>query len=84
MSEKRQVPTFKLYLYGESEAFEGPVVSPTKDEVAVDMCKLHELLKAHKALLVYAGRWVYVPFHSVSRVERGASRFSLPWPLIDQ
>jgi hypothetical protein len=32
---------------------------------------------------VYAEQWVYVPNHSVLRIERGARRFSLPWPLTD-
>jgi hypothetical protein len=84
LSEKRQVPTFKVYLNGEEGAFEGPVVSPTKDEVALDMRKLHDILHTHNALLVYARRWVYVPIHTVHRVERGASRFSIPWPLVDE
>ncbi len=84
MSEKRQVPTFKVYLTPSQTVLEGPIVDPLKHEVATHLGEVHKILDANRALLVYADKWVYVPNHSVLRIERGARRFSLPWPLTDE
>jgi hypothetical protein len=84
VSEKRQVPTFKVYLTSSSTAMEGPIVDPLKREVATHLGEVHKILDAHRALLVYAQQWVYVPYHSIWRIERGAKRFDLPWPLTDE
>ncbi|GMA48892.1 hypothetical protein GCM10025857_02490 [Alicyclobacillus contaminans] len=81
MSEKRQVPTFRLHLPEHAQPLEGPVVCPDRTEVATNLTTIHHILKAHDACLVYAGQWVYVPFHAIRKIERGAHRFQLPWPL---
>lgn len=83
MSEKRSVPTFRMYMNGQSECLEGPVVSPDKRAVAGNISQVHEMVQSHQAVLVYAGQWIYIPLHSIHHVECGKNLFSLPWPLTD-
>lgn len=83
MSEKIAVPTFRIYLHGQNECLEGPLVAPNKQTVAHDISHVHDILLANQAALIYAKQWVYIPLHSIHHIERGMSRFSLPWPLTD-
>lgn len=83
MSEKRSVPTFRVYLIGQPEPLEGPVLSPNKQSVAENITAIHDVLYAHGAILMHSKQWVYIPNHAVHHVERGMNRFSLPWPLTD-
>lgn len=46
------------------------------------MPDVHGLLSTWRAILIYAGEWQYLPNHSVLRIRRGRTRFSLPWPLV--
>ncbi len=82
MSEKRNVPTFRVNLQSGTQTIEGPIVSPDKQHVAENLSELHKMLTDYGACLVYAGQWRYVPFHSIETVLRGTERFSLPWPLV--
>jgi hypothetical protein len=83
MSEKIAVPTFRIFLHGQVECLEGPIVAPNKQTVAQDMSQVHEILHTNQATLIYAKQWVYIPVNSIHHIERGGSRFSLPWPLTD-
>lgn len=81
MSEKRNVPTFRVFVHHQADAMEGAVVSPDQAEVAESLPTLHHILRTHGAVLVYAGEWVYLPVHAIAQVRRGKGRFPLPWPL---
>jgi hypothetical protein len=83
VSEKRQVPTFRLRLAGGADWVEGPVVAPDRLDAAEDLNGVHRLLQHHGGILVYEGEWVYVPLHAVNQVRRGRRWFALPWPLTD-
>lgn len=81
MSEKRNVPTFRLYLFEEADCLEGPVVSPDRQTLAENLTELHELFQTHGGLLIYSNQWIYVPLRGLRKAARGTERFSLPWPL---
>lgn len=83
MSEKRNVPTFQVFTEQVPDGVTGPVVDPAKQHVADNLTSLHAILQSEGAVLVYDKRWVYVPQHAITRVERGNTRFALPWPLTD-
>jgi hypothetical protein len=82
MSEKRNVPTFRVFLTHCKEPLEGPIVSPDKQSVAKDLPEIHQILQQCQALLIYDSEWVYLPVHSVYMMRRGKHRFDLPLPLV--
>lgn len=83
MSEKRNVPTFRVRTSGVDGVLEGPVLAPDKSTVALSITDVHQILEPYHAILIHAGEWVYLPLHSVLEVRRGKNRFDLPWPLTD-
>lgn len=82
MSEKQNVPTFRISLTHLTDEFEGPVVSPDKQQFARDLPDVHQFLRLEQAILVHDKEWIYVPMSSVRLIRRGKRRFDLPWPLV--
>jgi hypothetical protein len=83
MSNKRQVPTFRVQVVDGGEWMEGPLVAPDRSDVAQNLSTVQRLLQAHGGVLIYAGEWVLLPLHSIRQVRRGRRMFLLPWPLED-
>jgi hypothetical protein len=84
MSEKRNVPTFRVFATENEQPFEGPLTAPDRSRYAASLPDVHEILRSEGALLVYDLGWHYIPAHAVHHVDRGGSRFHLPWPLEDE
>lgn len=82
MSDKINIPTFEVCLIGQEEELNGAVVAPNKLSFASDLPDIDEIVQVHQAILVYDGKWYYIPFHQIRFITKGKRRFSLPWPLI--
>jgi hypothetical protein len=85
VSEKRLVPTFRVYLetrFGQAETvYHGPVVSPDRLEVATNLTEVHSICSRFHACLIYDRKWHLINWAHIVEITKGSRRFPIPWPL---